>query len=122
MPSLPEIVLFADDAGCCPVLSALDAAPAVVQRRCLARLLVLQELSSAFVSSQSNEREIEYFRIGFDSSYFFVIYYLNGSKLLLLHAVISISELVLEDLAVATRRKRQFNANPEAHTYGESRS
>lgn len=116
---MPEIVLFADQEGGCPVLSTLDGAPSIIQQRCLAQLVARQLLSSTANSSQWREQSIQFFRIGFRGFYSYLLYYIDGLTLVILHAVVSVSELAPEDLAVAIHRKEQFSADPEAHTYGE---
>lgn len=117
-----RVVFYMDSTGRVPVLEWLDSLPAKVQDKCVVKIERLRELGHELRRPEADllRDGIHELRVGREGVNFRILYFFHGRVVAVLaHAVIKEREVPGADIERALDRKRQFERNPDAHTYRE---
>ena len=113
-----QVVLFAAKDGSCPLLGCVDEFPPRAQQKLLAQIHLLHRFGDGKDLANADS-EIRLLQILCNGNTYHLSYFLQDSCAVLLHAWICGSDPESEQLSLAVDRRRQFEMNPDVHTYFE---
>ena len=116
-----EVALFADDDGLAPLLGWLDGLPPKAQDKCIVRIERLRELGHELRRPEADllRDGIYELRVGLQAINYRMLYFFHERRAVLSHGLKKEKEIPENEIELAVRRKRTFEANPDKHTYGE---
>ncbi len=110
-----------DDDGSAPLLDWLDVLPEKVQDKCIVRIERLSEHvhelrrpEADFLRDSIYELRIRHLRVNYRILYFF-----HQQQAVLSHGITKESTIPGGEIDLAVRRNREFEQDPEEHTYRE---
>ena len=117
-----NVVFYREKDGTVPVLDWLDRLSAKARAKSLVRIERLKELGH-----QLRRPEADYLgdgiyelRISLAGIHHRILYFFAGHAVAVLsHGLVKERAVPPKEIELAVRRKSQFEANPEDHTYGE---
>jgi phage-related protein len=120
MPQV-DVVFFADDSGCVPVLEWLAGLPPKVRDKFIVRVERLAECGSDLRRPEADllrdgiyELRVRHMRINYRILYFF-----RAQRAVLCHGLTKEREVADQDIERAISRRDAFVGNPEKHTFSE---
>jgi phage-related protein len=122
MPKV-NVVLYQDEAGKAPALDWLDRLPAKVQDKCRVRIERLRDFGHELRRPEADYLRdgIYELRVGLRGVNYRMLYFFHGRvAAVLAHALTKEREVPPRDIDEAIRRKREFDQDPERHTYKEN--
>jgi phage-related protein len=120
-----QVVLYREDDGAVPILDWLERVGDKTRAKVLIRIERLRE-----VGHQLRRPEADYLRdgiyelsISLQGIQHRILYFFHGHAVAVLsHGLIKERNVPPKEIELALRRKRRFEAAPEAHTYGEAQN
>ena len=117
--SSTEVVFFADTVGRAPVLGWLDRLPEKVRLKFIERIERLAQQGhklrrplADFLRDDVYELRVRHMRVNYRLLYFF-----HDRRAVLCHGLTKESKVASGDIDVAIRRRAEYRADPETHTY-----
>jgi hypothetical protein len=117
-----EVVFYQEEDGIAPLLEWLDALPAKVQLKCLARVERLKQEGHALRRPEADflRDKIYELRVGFQGINYRMLYFFHGNiAAVVSHGIVKEDKVPPKEIDKAIERMKKFERNPAAHTYGE---
>ena len=121
MPKI-QVIVYQDEAGSAPVLNWLDRLPAKAQDKCRVRIERLRDLGHELRRPEADYLRdgIYELRVGLGGRNYRMLYFFHGRvAAILAHGLTKEREVPSRDIEEAIRRKRNFELDPQRHTYKE---
>ncbi len=121
MPST-RVVLYRESDGSCPFLDWFEELPAKVQDKCFLRLERLRELGHELRRPEADflQDGIYELRASRQGVHYRMLYFFHGAiAAIVSHGIVKEGQVPTEEIRLALRRKRNYEANPQKHTYEE---
>nr|MBI3614253.1 type II toxin-antitoxin system RelE/ParE family toxin [Nitrospirota bacterium] len=118
-----SVVFYRDSDGRAPVLQWLDGLSAKAQDKCRIKIERLCELGHELRRPEADllRDGIYELRIGLQGVNYRILYFFHGKiAAVLAHGLIKERVVPSREIDVALTRKRQFEQDPERHTYEEA--
>jgi len=116
------VVFYQEDPKTVPVLDWLDSLPEKALDKCLVRIERLRALGHELRRPEADllRDGIYELRVRLGTVNYRMLYFFHGRiAAVLAHGLIKEKEVPQRDLQLAVRRKRNFESDPERHTYKE---
>ena len=115
------VVFYRENPSSVPVLDWLDSLPKKALDKCLVRIERLRDLGQLRRPEADLLREGIYeLRVRLGTVNYRMFYFFHGRiAAVLAHALIKENEVPQRDIELAIRRRRNFESDPERHTYKE---
>jgi hypothetical protein len=117
-----HVVFYRDDDGSVPVLDWLDGLSESALAKCTAKIERLAELGHELRRPEADYLRDDFFelRIGLQGINYRILYFFHGrTAAVLSHGLIKERRVPPKEIDLAIKRKRCFEADPEAHTHEE---
>ncbi len=120
MPEM-EVLIFAEDDGSPPLLAWLDGLPPKVQDKCLVRIERLGEMGHDLRRPEADSLRdgIHELRATFRGIHYRMLYFFHGQRAVISHGLVKEREVPSGEIDLAIDCWRQFENDPDKHTYGE---
>jgi len=119
------LILYREDDGSVPLLEWLDRLPGKAQDKCIVRLERLRLLGHEIRRPEADYLRdgIYELRAGFQGIHYRMLYFFRGqSAVVVSHGIAKTKAVPSREIALAIRRKRQFEAEPARHMHEEELS
>ncbi|MCE0523413.1 MAG: type II toxin-antitoxin system RelE/ParE family toxin [Methylacidiphilales bacterium] len=121
---VPEtrVILYRGEDGTAPLLEWLDALPAKVQLKCLARLERLKQEGHALRRPEADflRDKIYELRVGFNGINYRMLYFFHGNiAAVVSHGIVKEDRVPPREIEKAIERMMKFGRDPGTHTYQE---
>jgi phage-related protein len=116
------VVFYREDPGTVPVLDWLDSLPKKALDKCLVRIERLRDLGHELRRPEADllRDGIYELRVRLGTVNYRMLYFFHGRfAAVLAHGLNKENEVPPRDIEIAIRRKRNFESDPERHTYKE---
>ena len=115
-----EIVFYQERDSSVPILRWLEKLPLKARDKCLVRLVRLEQLGH-----ELRRPEADYLRDGiyelrasYQGNHYRMLYFFSGQAFVVVsHGLVKHRIVLPREIEKALRRKRQFEADPETHTF-----
>jgi phage-related protein len=117
-----NVVIFQDSEGRAPFLEWFDDLPTKAQDKCRVRLERLAQLGHELRRPEADylRDQIYELRIGLQGVNYRILYFFHGNVAAVLsHGIVKERAVPPREIDVAVKRRQQFIANPEQHTFEE---
>jgi phage-related protein len=116
-----EVVIFAEDDGCAPLLDWLDSRPEKVRTKIIVRIERLAEQGHELRRPEADYLRdgIYELRIPHRHLNYRVFYFFHEQRAVLSHGTTKEGRVPSTEIDRATDRARMFALDPEGHTYRE---
>jgi phage-related protein len=119
--SITEVVFYAEDDGSAPALEWLDSLPEKVRDKFIVRVERLAECGSELRRPEADllrdgiyELRARHMHVNYRMLYFFC-----AGRAVLSHGLTKEDEVPFQDIERAVKRRVNFEASPDRHTYTE---
>jgi phage-related protein len=116
------VVFYQDDPDTVPVLDWLDSLPSKAQDKCRVRIERLRDLGHELRRPEADflRDGIYELRVRLRTTNYRMLYFFHGRiAAVLAHGLVKEGEVPQRDIELAVRRKRNFERDPDRHTYKE---
>ena len=117
-----NVVFYQEKDGTVPVLDWLNSLGDKARAKSLVRIERLKELGHQLRRPETDylRNGIYELRISLEGIHHRILYFFGGHAVAVLsHGLVKERTVPSKEIELAMRRKSQFTANPESHTYGE---
>jgi phage-related protein len=115
-----EIVFYREGDGSVPILRWLEKLPLKARDKCLVRLVRLEQLGHELRRPEADclRDGIYELRASYQGNHYRVLYFFSGQAFVVVsHGLVKLRVVPPREIEKALRRKRQFEADPETHTF-----
>ncbi len=115
-----EIVFYREGDGSVPILRWLEKLPLKARDKCLVRLVRLEQLGHELRRPEADclRDGIYELRASYQGNHYRVLYFFSGQAFVVVsHGLVKLRVVPPQEIEKALRRKRQFEADPETHTF-----
>ncbi len=122
MPKLVEVVFYRDADGSIPLLEWLDRIIPKAQVKCLVKIERLKSLGHELRRPEADYLRdgIYELRIGLEGINYRMLYFFYGRQAVVIsHGLIKERAVPVKEIDRAIERKKQFEQDPNRHTYQE---
>jgi len=125
MQTMPrtKVVFFRTETGEVPVLEWLEELPAKAKVKCRTKMGYLADLGHELRRPDADllRDKIYELRASLQGVHYRIIYFFHGNTAAVLsHGIVKESSVPPKEIEKAIKRKRQFEADPEKHTFIET--
>jgi phage-related protein len=115
------VVLFAEANGEVPLLAWMDQLPPKVQAKLISRLDLLREKGHELRRPHADTLRdgVHELRASRQRVNYRMLYFFHGQMAVISHGITKEDVIPPKEIELAGRRKEQFEADPEKHTYRE---
>jgi hypothetical protein len=117
-----QVILYKEKDGTVPLLAWLDALPAKVQLKCVARVERLKQEGHALRRPEADflRDKIYELRVGFNGMNYRMLYFFHGNiAAVVSHGIVKEAKVPPKEIDQAIERMTKFEHDPETHTYKE---
>jgi len=116
-----EVRLFQTADGKVPLLAWLDRLPEMARVKCLARIERLRELGHELRRPEADylRDDIRELRVRLGRVNYRILYFFSGGRAVLSHGLTKKDRVPAKDIDQAVRGRKEYQADPERHTYRE---
>jgi len=115
-----DVIIYREDDGSAPLVDWLEGLPPDARDRCLARLTLLEQRGHALrrphcenLGNGIYELRVKYYRVNYRMLYFFS----GRTATVVSHGFSMQGKVPRKQIDTAVRRKKDFERDPEAHTF-----
>ena len=122
MPEI-DVVLFKENDGSVPLIDWLDKVPERARIKCLVRVERLSQLGNELRRPEADYLQdgIYELRVTLQGINYRILYFFCEKQGVLSHGLMKESRVPHGEIALAIKRKAQFEEDPNGHTYREER-
>ena len=116
-----EVVIFAEEDGCCPLLEWMDTLPPKAQDKCIVKIERLSEMGHELRRPEADylHDNIYELRPALQGIQYRILYFFHKKLGVISHGLIKTgNEIPPKDIDLAIERKEKYERNPLKHTYG----